>query len=381
MARINSNKKLTIALVANTTWNIYNFRLNLIDKFIDEGHEVAVIAPMDEYIFYKDKYPTIRHFNLRMLDRDGTNPLRDMMLILELTRKFRRIKPDIVLHFTNKPNIYGAISSKMAGVKHSVAVVTGLGYAFIHDGFTHKLLSLMYKWTGRFHQKFIFENLDDRQLFVNLNIVKEINAIAVKGCGVNIDYFYPFPNGQIKAKTTFTFIGRLLYDKGIREFVNAAKIINEKYPNTAEFWVIGELDDDNPATVNGDDVLDWVNNKIIRYWGFVKDVRPLLSKSDCVVLPSYREGLPRIVLEALAMAKPVITTDTPGCRETVFQNENGWLIPSRNTEALVECIENFLSLGHDKRHEMGNKGREFAESIFNDKLIARQIYDEVKNLI
>ncbi|MCB9328156.1 MAG: glycosyltransferase, partial [Lewinellaceae bacterium] len=110
-------------------------------------------------------------------------------------------------------------------------------------------------------------------------------------------------------------------------------------------------------------------------------VRPLLSKSDCVVLPSYREGLPRIVLEALAMAKPVITTDTPGCRETVFQNENGWLIPSRNTEALVECIENFLSLGHDKRHEMGNKGREFAESIFNDKLIARQIYDEVKNLI
>jgi hypothetical protein len=148
-------KAKKIALVANSTWNIYNFRLNLIDKLLVEGHEVVVIAPVDEYIEYKENYPQVKHVALRTLDRDSTNPIKDLILIAELTRKYKRIRPDLIIHYTNKPNIYGAIAAKRAGIE-SVAIVTGLGYAFIHSGWIKKITTALYKYTSKYHKKFIF---------------------------------------------------------------------------------------------------------------------------------------------------------------------------------------------------------------------------------
>ncbi|MFT6783949.1 MAG: hypothetical protein ACJA1A_003891, partial [Saprospiraceae bacterium] len=162
---------MKIALVANSTWNIYNFRLNVIDKLLAEGHDVLVIAPIDEYVEYKEKYPQIQHVNLRTLDRDSTNPIKDLILIAELLRKYKKLKPDLIMHYTNKPNIFGGIAAKIAGIP-SIAIVTGLGYAFIHGGWIRDVTTKLYKFVASFHKKFIFENIEDRELFDRLGITK-----------------------------------------------------------------------------------------------------------------------------------------------------------------------------------------------------------------
>ncbi len=337
--------------------------------------DVVVIAPVDVYLTYKEKYPTVRHYGLRLLDRDSTNPIKDILLLLELIRRYRKIKPDLILHFTNKPNIYGGIAARIAGIK-SIAVVTGLGYAFINKGFVRKMMTLLYRFSAQYHHKFIFENIEDRELFAELGIVSGAKAISVKGCGVDIAWYHPYPNGKAKGKTIFTFIGRLLYDKGIREFVEAArrtKVIRDD----VEFWVVGELDAENPATIDKDDLVRWVDEDVVYYHGFIKDVRNIIADSDCIVLPSYREAIPRTITEGMSMAKPVITTDTAGCREAVDDGENGYLVEIRNSEALKEVFQKFMSLDDHQKIEMGRAGREKVIREFDDKKIAQEIFDIV----
>lgn len=368
----------TIALVANSTWNIHNFRLNLIDKLVDEGHEVIVIAPVDEYIEYKENYPKVKHIALRSLDRDSTNPIKDLILIAELTRKYKRLKPNLIIHFTNKPNIFGAIAARRAKID-SIAIVTGLGYAFIHNGFIQRITSALYKYTSKYHKKFIFENIEDRELFENENIIRKGQGISVKGCGVNTTYFQPYPNGEHKEGITFTFVGRLLYDKGVKEFVDAAKLIKIKHPS-AKFWLVGELDPDNPATVEKDELIEWVDSDIVYYHGFQRDVRPFISKSDCIVLPSYREAIPRTITEAMAMAKPVITTDTAGCREAVEVGLNGYLAKLRDAKDLALSMQKIMALSYEERKSMGQAGRDIVMNQFDDRLIANHIYDIISNI-
>ncbi len=368
---------MKIALVANSTWNIYNFRLNVIDKLLAEGHDVVVIAPIDEYVEYKEDYPQIQHVNLRTLDRDSTNPIKDLILIVELIRKYKKLKPDLIMHYTNKPNIFGGIAARIAGIP-SIAMVTGLGYAFIHQGWIRDVTTKLYKFIAGFHKKFIFENIEDRELFDKLGITKGNQGVSIKGCGVNTTYYQPYPNGKMTPgdEVTFTFIGRLLYDKGIGEYVKAAKIIKEKYPKV-NFWIVGELDPDNPATVDKEDLVEWTANDIVKYHGFQKDVRPFIAKSDCIVLPSYREAIPRTITEGMAMGKPVITTDTAGCREAVDIGQNGYLAEARSTSSLRKVLEQFINLTAEARHLMGVKGREKALKEFDDRKIAEDIYKEV----
>ena len=372
------SKYKTIALVANSTWNIHNFRLNLLDKFIGEGHDVIVIAPVDQYIEYKEKYPAVKHVALRSMDRDSTNPLKDLLLIAELTRKYKRLKPDLVIHFTNKPNIYGAIAARRAKID-SIAIVTGLGYAFIHNGFIKSVTTALYKYTSKYHKKFIFENIEDRELFENENIITRGQGISVKGCGVNTTYFHPYPNQKVNEAMVFSFVGRLLYDKGVKEFVEAARIIKLRHPNT-RFWLVGELDPDNPATVEKDELIEWVDSDIVYYHGFQRDVRPFISKSDCVVLPSYREAIPRTITEAMAMAKPVITTDTAGCREAVDVEVNGYLAKLRDANDLAESMQKIISLTEEERKSMGQAGRNIVMNQFDDRLIANHIYDIISKI-
>ena len=366
-------------MVANTTWNIYNFRRNLIDQFVSSGYNVVVIAPVDEYIHYKEAYPMVKHLGLRTLDRDGMNPLKDFLLILELWRRYKKIKPDLIIHFTNKPNIYGTLAAWLIGCIN-ISVVTGLGYTFIHNGWLQKVITEMYRISGNRADRLVFENTRDRDYFVENGLVAPDKAISVKGCGVDTHYFLPGEQETGPSdKITFTFIGRLLYDKGVQEFVEAARVLRQKR-NDCQFWIVGELDAENPATVDKEDLLRWVEDDIVFYHGFLKDVRPVISKSDCIVLPSYREGLPRIILEGMSMAKPVITTQTAGCEETVDENVNGYLVPIRNTEKLVEAMEKFLSLTPEEKILMGKRGREKAILQFDDKIIAgdfQRIVDEL----
>jgi len=364
---------MRIALVANSTWNIYNFRLNIIDKFLEMGHSVFVIAPIDEYITYREKYPTVTHLGLRTLDRDGKNPLRDCLLILELARKYKKLQLDLVIHYTNKPNIYGGFAARIAKVK-SIAVVTGLGYAFLHSGLVQKITKKLYQLSSRYHSKVIFENTSDLKYFSKLGLVNKKKARSVKGCGVDLEFYKPSstfsPNGII----VFSFIGRLLYDKGVHEFIEAARTVKSRYPATS-FWIVGELDSENPSTINKEELNQWIASNVIEYHGFQQDIRPFIGKSNCVVLPSYREGLPRTILEGMAMGKAVITTKTAGCEETVDEGKNGYLVNVKDVDDLVAAIERFLNLSDSKRLELGKNGRAKAEQEFGSKFVANSLYD------
>jgi len=362
-----------IALVANTTWNIYNFRLNLIKKLIEEGNQIFVIAPLDEYINYKDKFPGVTHVPLKNLDRGKTSPIKDMRLVFELRKIYKSLNLDLIVHYTHKPNIYGGMASRLLGIK-SVAIVTGLGYAFINKGLINNFTKRMYNFVKNFHAKTIFENKDDLDYFIEEKLLDQDKGTSVNGCGVDTAIYLPYPNGHVKEKTTFTFIGRLLYDKGIVEFVEAAKSIRKERKNV-EFWVLGELDQENPSMINREKLLEWIDEGSIVYHGFQKDVRPYIAKSDCVVLPSYREGLPRIILEGMAMAKPVITTDTAGCRQTVEDGKNGYLVKVKDAQDLKAKMEKFLDQSYDERHDMGNKGREMVINKFNSVKISNDLYN------
>ena len=368
----NSVHKKSIAIVANTTWNIYNFRLNVLDKLLFENFRIYVIAPVDEYIHYKESYPNVVHIPLKTLDRDSINPVKDILLTLELIRKYKRIRPDIVLHYTVKPNIYGAVAAKLLGIP-SVAVVTGLGYAFIHQGLIKNITVGLYRLFSRFHKKVIFENIDDRLLFSKLKIIKNGQGISVKGCGVNTEQFYPDKNGKTGHKLIFSFIGRLLYDKGVKEFVEAAHMVRSRHDHV-EFWIIGEIDKGNPAAIKEEDLISWVKDKSILYLGSTQNVQKYIAASDCIVLPSYREGMPRIILESMAMAKPVITTKSAGCRETVHEGENGYLIEVADSKSLEYAVNKFIDLNPGQREAMGIKGREMAEEHFNSKKIANEVF-------
>lgn len=365
------NPSKSIAIVANSTWNIYNFRQNVIRKCIEEGFRVYVLAPIDAYIEYKENFPEVVHINLRTLDRDSTNPIKDLLLVEELRRKYRKIKPDLVVHYTHKPNIFGTIAARLAGVK-SVSVVTGLGYSFINRGFINVVTEWLYRRTARYSSSMIFENEDDRSLFIEKQLVDEARAFAVKGCGVNTAYYH----SEVKSgpnPPVFTFIGRLLKDKGILEFAAAAHQFHKK-AMPASFVVLGDFDPENPSTIDRDTLLEWISEDTVDYKGFVNDVRPFLEKSTCIVLPSYREGMPRIVLEAMAMGRPVITTRTAGCRETVEENINGFLVEARDVYSLVHAMERFSALDTAQRVAMGEKGREMAEKVFSDKIIANDLF-------
>lgn len=365
-----------IVLVANTTWNIFNFRLNVIQKLVEEGHEVYVLAPVDEYIAYKENFPGVVHIGLSHLDRDSTNPLKDLLLVGELYRKYKKIKPSLIIHYTHKPNIFGSIAAMFAKIK-SINVITGLGYSFIHKGWINTAMKALYRMVSSKAVLTVFENQDDLKLFIEEGLVDEDRAVSIKGCGVDASYYLPQPNGILHETTTFTFIGRLLKDKGVREFAEAAKVIKARYPKT-HFVMLGDFDQENPSTIERDQLLDWLNNDVVEYRGFVRDVRPYVSKSDCIILPSYREGLPRIILEGMAMAKPIITCDTAGCRETVDSGINGFLVQPRNVAALVSGIEQFMDLSAEEQKEMGRKGRAMVEELFDSKIIAAELYEHIK---
>ncbi len=359
-----------IALVANSTWNIYNFRLNLIQFLENHSCEVIVIAPVDEYIHYLNKAHKIKHIPLKGLRRKSKNPLHDLRLTANLANIYRKEKPDAVIHYTIKPNIYGNLAAKWCGLP-SICVVTGLGYTFLHTGFSNKISQFLYKLSFKYSHKVAFENEDDKDLFVKLELAKPAQCTVINGCGIDTEYFKPKSSRHSRQAKKFLFIGRLLYDKGIVEFVQAAKRVKQKYPET-EFQVLGELDEGNPSALDKDRLLNWVDKKIIRYLGTATDVRPFIQKSDVIVLTSYREGLSKVLMEGLAMGKPIVTTDTPGCRQTVDDGRNGFLVPSKNVDAVVEACEKLIELDSVDLEIMSQLSRKKAVEVFADKIVVAQ---------
>ncbi|MCB0704386.1 MAG: glycosyltransferase family 4 protein [Saprospiraceae bacterium] len=367
-----------IAIVTNSTWNIYNFRQSLIKTLKAAGFRVVVIAPVDEYIHYLSDSFFTKHIPLRNMRAQRRSPLKNVQLFWELYRIYKRERPDLVLHFTVKPNIFGSMAASFAKVQ-SVPTVTGLGYAFLNKGILNGLVRPLYRRAFLQLPKVIFHNHDDSKLFVSKKIIRENQAMIVGGSGVDMGFFAPQQVPK-REKFIFLFVGRLLRDKGILEFTAAAKQLLQ-LAKGAECWVVGELNNSNPSAVSKYQVLNWVSEKSIRYFGHTNDIRKYLEQADVLVLPSYREGLPRAILEGMAMQKPIIATDVPGCRETVEEGVNGFLVTPRDSDALAEAMVQMYQLDESVIEEMGYQSREICRKRFDIRLVNLLYLELVRKLL
>lgn len=358
-----------IIILANTSWNIHNFRRNILQMLLDAPFEVVVVTPIDAFLSFIQDFPNARHIPLKKLARKSINPLRDLQLANELIGIFRAEKPNIILNYTIKPNIIGGGVAQFFKIPY-ICVVTGLGYTFLHNGFLYWLTKILYELSFQKAEKVIFENIDDRLLFNQLGICSPQKSISVKGCGINIHHFTPQPpRSKLDNTTIFTFIGRFLYDKGLLEFVAAARLVKKQHPKTI-FWLVGEIDTSNLAAITPMELQSWKKEGVVIDQGFANDVRPFIAASDCVVLPSYREAIPRVLQESMAMERTVITTNVAGCRETVDDKVNGFLVPVKTVQPLAAAMIQFIELPEAKRKEMGKNARKKVEREFDERLIA-----------
>lgn len=369
--------KPKIAIVVNTAWNIYNFRLGLIKHLLQQGHEVVAIAPADDYVS-KITETGCQFVALKNLSRKGTNPIYDLQLAREFYQIFKRKKIDIALLYTIKPNIYASLGGYWAGTK-TVASVTGLGYAFLSDGLVNKIVKRLYKFAFSKSNKVVFQNGDDLKLFVESGWAEESKTQIIHGSGINTTIFKPEIVEKEENTVDFLFIGRLLFDKGIREYMTASEKIASQYSNT-KFWILGAFDEGNPSGISKNYLDNWMKNPQMTYFGVTDDTRPYITKADVIVLPSYREGLPRVNLEGMSMSKPLLSTNVTGCRDTVDDGINGFLVKVKDSEDLASGMTKLIELGTARRNEMGKKGRTKVLGEFDEKIVIQNYVDLIAEL-
>lgn len=370
---------MRVAIITPYSGSIIAFRAPLIKDMIARGIQVYVLAP-DYTLEIKEKVRAFGAYPIDyLLNRTGMNPFRDLFTLFQLLGLFLRLKPDAILPYSIKPVLYGIFSGALAGVPKRIPIITGLGYVFIKDDhFSIKkvFLALAVKWLYRitlnFAHKVIFLNADDLTEFIESGLVDPKKARMVRGEGIPLDEWQVSP--PVVLPVTFMMASRLLREKGVLEYADAARAIKERYPKS-RFLLLGDVDA-NPGSLTRKDIQRWEAERILEWPGFVQDVGYYLSKTSVYVLPSYREGVPRSTLEAMAMSRPIITTDVPGCRETVIDGVNGFLVPSRNFKALAEAMERFI-LNPDLIDRMGKESRKLAEERFDVKKINAQLIEEI----
>lgn len=356
-----------ILMTVNSAWNIWNFRRPLVTSLLGDGHRITVLAPPDDSIGNLEQLGC-RFLPLPMSVK-GLNPLEDLRLVRRFKRIFRQEKPDIVLSFTIKNNIFGAMAAQSAGVPF-VPTVTGLGTAFLSGGVLQTVAEALYRRTFRKLPFVFFQNEDDRALFVKRRLVDVERTRILPGSGIDLARFSPAEMPSPQEAPIFLMIGRLLRDKGVLEFVEAARQVKRLHPS-ARFQLLGATQSENRTAIDAATVQGWVDAGIVEYLGTASDVRPFIAASTCVVLPSYREGAPRTLIEAAAMARPLIATDVPGCRAVLDADVSGFLCEVRSAESLAAAIVLFLDLPPEKRVEMGFAGRTKMEREFDEAIVVR----------
>lgn len=389
---------MKIAILSNYTRSLVLFRGPLIKRFLDLGHTVITYAPEADLETQALLKSMGAEFRQLPFDRTTLSIVHNLSLILRFWRALSVEKPDIVLSYTIKPVIFGSLAAKIAGVKHCYSIITGLGYLFIGDDLSKRLLRLLVGWFYRvalsFNDTIFLLNRDDFRTFLEHGILRPNKTFKLlAGEGVDTEAYkdeeynvggpgVKFLNGSGIDLSTyrhspiwhndiiFLLIARLLKDKGIREYVGAARILKEKYPH-AKFWIVGPLDI-NPSAIPWTEIQEWIDEGVITYHGETTDVQRYLKEATVYVLPSYREGLSRTILEAMAVGRPIITTDAPGCRETVVNGENGFLVQIKDVRSLADAMERFI-VHPELIKTMGLRSRKFAEERFD----VHKINDEI----
>ncbi|MBR1461764.1 MAG: glycosyltransferase family 4 protein [Prevotella sp.] len=360
-----------ILVLTNNIGGLHSFRKEVVKAIVDAGYEVTISAPE---MVEKAAYFTEIGCKVALIDfnRRGTNPVADLKLMLRYRKLIKRLRPVAVLTYTIKPNIYGGMAARWCGVPQ-IANVTGLGDAVENGGWMQKLTVMLYKiGLGRAHQLF-FQNVSNRAYCISKGIATK-KSVLLPGSGVNLQHHTYQAYPQDEGKVRFLFIGRMLKDKGIEEYFDAARAIKAKYPDT-EFQILGNMEGDYQARLDA-----LTKEGIVNHLGVTSDVRPYIGAVECTVMPSYHEGMSNVNLESAANGRPVITTDVPGCRETVDDGVTGILVKSRDTQSLTDGVEKFLSLTYDQKKQMGIAGRKKVEREFDREMVVKAYLNELKHI-
>lgn len=359
---------MVILISSNSCWNLYNFRKDLISTLNTNNNQIIIVAANDNY---KNKIVSdgVIFFPLH-IKKNKKSILSDFICLLQYIYVNLKYKPNYSLAFTIKPNIYCSIAVLFTKTK-MINNITGLGSSIIKDNFFSKIIFLVYKITLRGSYKVIFQNNEDKNLFINKNITNKNNSVLIPGSGIDMNKF----NNKINLHSEifrFIFIGRLIRDKGILEFIEAAEIVQRQTKKKVEFLVVGAYDNENPNKVNYNYFKKFVNKGVIKYLGFEDNPLPIIDKCNCVVLPSYREGLSRSLLESMALGKPIITSNVPGCEELVRNNSNGFLCKVKNKEDLAAKMFAILDLKNDEIYKMGKKAKKIIKEEYTNEIVIKK---------
>jgi len=384
-----------IVLCSNTAWSIFNFREGLIRELIQRGFEVITIAPWDDF---SNRLASLGCTVIdQPMDNKGTNPLRDFVLFYSFLRLYTNIKPVMAMHFTIKPVIYGGLAASVLRVPY-LSVITGLGSVFTEENWITRAVEYLYRVSQVMAVCVFFLNKDDRDVFLDRNLlslrskqkvlpgsgvnIKQFSTEVLPGEGVNTHYFSPFPlQLEISKEIKFLLSARMLWEKGVGIYVDAARLVKRKYSNV-RFQLLGPLGVLNRSAVDTAQMDAWVSEGIVEYMGNTSDVRPYIRDCDCVVLPSYyREGVPRSLLEAASMAKPIITTDSVGCRDVLDDGISGYLCQPRNAESLAAAMLRFVALTPEQMKAMGAAGRVKIEREFDERIVIKHYIDVLDQVV
>ncbi|QAY77050.1 glycosyltransferase family 4 protein [Sphingosinicella sp. BN140058] len=363
----------TILISINASWNILNFRAGLIRALQGAGYRVLALAPPDQWSEQLVQLGV--EYHPLPMDKKGVSPARDGLLFLRYLAALRRLRPDVFLGYTAKPNIYGSLAAQALGIK-VINNVSGLGTAFIQGGWLMRTVSTLYRLAFRRSEVVFFQNGEDRDLFLDRQIVEPAKARLLPGSGIDLERFRPRTVVAGRGTVSFLLVARMLWDKGVGEFVDAARAVRDRAPE-ARFQLLGFLDAENRTAVSRADVERWQQEGVVDYLGHSDDVRPFIAAADCVVLPSYREGLPRSLLEASAMAKPIIATDVPGCRHITEHGVNGFLCAPRDAGSLAEAMLTVLRLSKAEREALGAAGRAKARAEFDERIVTERYVEAI----
>jgi glycosyltransferase involved in cell wall biosynthesis len=359
------HRPIRVLLIANTSWYLWNFRRRLAEHLKAAGYEVAFAAPCDAY---SRRLAALGRFIPLALDRKGRNPLVEVCTLFRLGSMVRCARPDWVLTWTPKPNIYGALCARLLGVP-IIPNIAGLGFAFIGGGMLARLVGALYRLALRPCDVVLFQNAHDRDQFVSAGWTRGRAAWLVPGSGVDLERFRPQARQPgADGDFVFLFVGRLLADKGVRELIEATRRLRRD-GSRLRLRLAGFMDPGNPAAVGEGEVRRWQAEGLAEYVGPTDAAEELYAQADCVVLPSYREGMPRVLLEAAASALPVIATDVPGCNDAVIDGKTGFLCQSRDAASLAAAMRRMMLLSPSERAAMGGAGRERMEREFSEEVV------------
>ncbi len=371
-----------ILFIVSEDWYFVSHRFNLAKEAISKGYEVSLLTNVNSH---KNEIESAG-INLLpwSLQRNSFNPIKEIRSIIQIISAINFIQPSLVHSVALKPILYSSIASKFSCVKSIVFAFAGLGYLFTSNKFLIKIGRLPVVISLRLllnndNSNFIFQNQDDIDIFLTLKIAKESNINLIPGSGVDTNRFFPDFQKVRDSVPIIILPARLLWDKGIGDFVEAAKILRDKDFN-ARFVLVGQFDPHNPANIPQSKIDEWVRNKIIEYWGFQENMPKILNQSTIVCLPSYREGFPKVLLEAASCSKPIIATDVPGCRQAVHHNKNGLLVPLRNPKLLAGSIEKMVN-DKDLCEKMGEAGLKRVHSELSQEIISKKTFSIWEKII